>query len=432
MITSSYRPRRSTKARPCSRRRRGPGAASGPRPTLGDPTSDRFEPGCRRAFPLLNGPHLQSPHHAQLDRSVSTEADGSSDIGGANIRYEPDDLCPPLTLVGVGLQGMLLILATIVATVAVTGWGGNQDDAYLQWAVFAALMVAGGLIALQASRVWQIGTEHLVLMGPSANFVAVSVLALEGRRACSHGEPHRRFVSLLPDAGAVAAAAATDHHPCRHRHRRHAHRGVGLSDRAGPDPGCPRGCVERGGACRRGGDAGGGHCAGLAGAAGPATLVAGAGSAGRMRDGGLVRELRPPAGARRGLGRHPDRRVRRAGPDLRLGLLDAATGVRGGDPHGRRQEHRRQRHRATGLTAHAQSYRLSPGAGRAQGQLLRDPAVGPRRHGGDNLLHVAHSDADHSHIGGRPAGRLRDRSRHRGAGPLPQALGRADLDPRAL
>ncbi len=110
---------------------------------------------------------------------MSTAANGSTDSGVPTIRYEPDDRCPPLTLVGVGLQGMLLILATVVATVAVTAWGGNQDDAYLQWAVFAALMVAGALIALQASRVWQVGTEHLVLMGPSANFVAVSVLALE-------------------------------------------------------------------------------------------------------------------------------------------------------------------------------------------------------------------------------------------------------------
>ena len=110
---------------------------------------------------------------------MSTEDTGSPDIGGAAIRYEPDDLCPPLTLVGVGLQGIMLILATIVAAVAVAGRGGSQGDDYLQWAMFAALMIAGALIALQASRVWQIGTEHLVLMGPSPNFVAVSVLALE-------------------------------------------------------------------------------------------------------------------------------------------------------------------------------------------------------------------------------------------------------------
>ena len=110
---------------------------------------------------------------------MSIAANGSPDSGGAAIRYEPDEPCPPLTLVGVGLQGMVLILATIIAVVTVTGWGASQDDAYLQWSVFAALMIAGALIALQASRVWQIGAEHLVLMGPSTNFVAVSVLALE-------------------------------------------------------------------------------------------------------------------------------------------------------------------------------------------------------------------------------------------------------------
>ena len=95
------------------------------------------------------------------------------------VRYEPNDHCPPPLLLGVGLQGVALTLPTIVLVVTVTARAGGQDDDYVSWAVFAALIVAGALIALQASRVWRFGAGHILLMGPSPSFVAVSVLALE-------------------------------------------------------------------------------------------------------------------------------------------------------------------------------------------------------------------------------------------------------------
>ncbi|MYJ36849.1 MAG: hypothetical protein F4071_13165, partial [Acidimicrobiaceae bacterium] len=107
-----------------------------------------------------------------------TSADnGTADREG--IRYEPDDPCPPLLLLGVGLQGVMMILTSIVVIVAVTARSGGQDDDYLTWAVFAALIISGALIALQASRVWRLGAGHILFMGPTTNFVAVAVLALE-------------------------------------------------------------------------------------------------------------------------------------------------------------------------------------------------------------------------------------------------------------
>lgn len=62
--------------------------------------------------------------------------------------------------------------------VAVTARAGDQDDAYVTWAVFASLVIAGGLTALQASRFWRLGAGHILIMGPTPNYVAVSVLAL--------------------------------------------------------------------------------------------------------------------------------------------------------------------------------------------------------------------------------------------------------------
>ena len=59
------------------------------------------------------------------------------------IRYEPDEPCPPLVAVGVGAQGVLLVLAPIVLLVAVSALATGQDEQYLTWAVFVALMVSG-------------------------------------------------------------------------------------------------------------------------------------------------------------------------------------------------------------------------------------------------------------------------------------------------
>ena len=97
---------------------------------------------------------------------------------GQAIRYEPDEPCPPLVAVGVGIQGVMLVLATIVLIVAITARAGGQGDSYLTWAVFASLVIAGGLTALQAARFWRLGAGHILIMGPTPNYVAVSVLAL--------------------------------------------------------------------------------------------------------------------------------------------------------------------------------------------------------------------------------------------------------------
>ena len=94
------------------------------------------------------------------------------------IRYEPDEACPPLTALSVGLQGVMLILGPLVLVVAITARAGNQDEAYLTWAVFASLIIAGVLTALQASRLGRLGAGHILIMGPTPNYVVISVLAL--------------------------------------------------------------------------------------------------------------------------------------------------------------------------------------------------------------------------------------------------------------
>ena len=68
------------------------------------------------------------------------------------IRYEADEPCPAVASLGVGLQGAVFALAPLVLVVAITAQAGGQDEGYLSWAVFAALIIAGLLTALQATR----------------------------------------------------------------------------------------------------------------------------------------------------------------------------------------------------------------------------------------------------------------------------------------
>lgn len=97
----------------------------------------------------------------------------------APLRFGPDQGCPPSITAGVGLQGAIFALAPLVLVVAITARAGGQDDAYLAWAVFAALVISGGLTALQAVRFGRIGAGHILIMGTTPNFVAVSILALQ-------------------------------------------------------------------------------------------------------------------------------------------------------------------------------------------------------------------------------------------------------------
>ena len=93
-------------------------------------------------------------------------------------RYEADESCPVPISISAGLQGVVLGLTPILVIVAITVRAGGQDQDYLSWAVFAALIISGALTALQGTRLWRLGAGHILIMGTTPNFVAVTVLAL--------------------------------------------------------------------------------------------------------------------------------------------------------------------------------------------------------------------------------------------------------------
>ncbi len=94
-------------------------------------------------------------------------------------RYGPDEPCPPFLALGVGAQGILIVLAPTVLVVAITVLAAGQDQRVMSWAVFAALLITGAATALQAARIGRLGGGHLLITGVTPNFIPVSVLALE-------------------------------------------------------------------------------------------------------------------------------------------------------------------------------------------------------------------------------------------------------------
>ena len=70
-------------------------------------------------------------------------------------------------------------LAPTVLIVAITALAAGQDERYLSWAVFAALIISGVGTALQAAKIGRLGGGHVLIMGATPNFIAVSVLAIE-------------------------------------------------------------------------------------------------------------------------------------------------------------------------------------------------------------------------------------------------------------
>ena len=63
--------------------------------------------------------------------------------------------------------------------VAITALAAGQDERYLSWAVFAALIISGIGTALQAAKIGRLGGGHVLIMGATPNFIAISVLAIE-------------------------------------------------------------------------------------------------------------------------------------------------------------------------------------------------------------------------------------------------------------
>ena len=99
-------------------------------------------------------------------------------VAEQEVRFEPDQKPSRPLAAGLAVQYAALSLASMVVTVLIVVRSAGLDDDYLSWAVFAALCVSGLTTMLQTTRRRRLGCGHLLLMGPSAAYIAVSITAL--------------------------------------------------------------------------------------------------------------------------------------------------------------------------------------------------------------------------------------------------------------
>ena len=94
------------------------------------------------------------------------------------IRYQADESPPRLLAFGLGLQLAVLTIAGVVLTPLIVIRAAGGGEAFLSWAVFAAVAVSGVTTVLQAVRVGRVGAGYVLMMGTSGAFIAVCVTAI--------------------------------------------------------------------------------------------------------------------------------------------------------------------------------------------------------------------------------------------------------------
>ena len=117
------------------------------------------------------------------------------------VRFEPEEACPPSTALVVGFQGAALVLAPTVLNVAVAVRSSGLGDSYLTWGVFAALLITAAITALQAFQMWRFGAGHIVLTCPAALFIAIMVATVSAAGPAT-------FASLLVVSCVIQVALA--------------------------------------------------------------------------------------------------------------------------------------------------------------------------------------------------------------------------------
>ena len=95
-----------------------------------------------------------------------------------DLRYQADER-PPLALAyGLGLQLGVLCLSGIVLTPAIVLRAAGQSEAYIAWAVFAAVVISGIVTMIQAQRWGWLGSGYALCIGTPGTFIAVSYAAI--------------------------------------------------------------------------------------------------------------------------------------------------------------------------------------------------------------------------------------------------------------
>ena len=102
----------------------------------------------------------------------------SSDRQDTELLYQADEAPPTRLTLGLGLQYATLSLSSIVLPPMIVYRAAGATDAALTWAVFASLLIAGAITALQAFPIHRFGAGYVLVTGTTGVGIAVGVDAL--------------------------------------------------------------------------------------------------------------------------------------------------------------------------------------------------------------------------------------------------------------
>ena len=96
----------------------------------------------------------------------------------SGLRFQADEKPPVTVALVLGLQLTAISVSATILLTTVVMRAASQSEAYLSWAVFAGVVIGGGATMLQALRLGRFGMGHVLMMGSSGAFIAVSIQAL--------------------------------------------------------------------------------------------------------------------------------------------------------------------------------------------------------------------------------------------------------------
>ncbi len=95
------------------------------------------------------------------------------------LRFEADERPSLYLSLGIAAQFATLAISSVVLTPVVLITLGGGSEAYLGWAVFAAVVVSGIATIVQSVRVGRIGAGYILVMGSTPAYLPVCISALE-------------------------------------------------------------------------------------------------------------------------------------------------------------------------------------------------------------------------------------------------------------
>ena len=97
---------------------------------------------------------------------------------GVDLHYQVDETPPAGLTLGLGLQLAVISVTAPILIPTVVMRAAGAAEAYLNWAVFAAIAISGVTTVLQTIRYGRVGAGNVLVMGSSGAFIAICITAL--------------------------------------------------------------------------------------------------------------------------------------------------------------------------------------------------------------------------------------------------------------